>query len=102
MTLEELIHALEWASPDLRVPLGFANPHSYRGYYTDLAFEPEEDTTVREMLACAKSALGQTYSGYKGGDYTMSGYTDVWLAFHGFTGETIGPVLLDYMLGRYK
>ncbi len=32
MTLEELIHALEWASPDLRVPLGFTSPHSYRGY----------------------------------------------------------------------
>ena len=102
MTLDQLITALEAAPPDLRVPLGFTSPHSYRGYYTDLAFEPEEDTSVWQMLDCAKSALGQTFRGYKGGEYTMSGYTDVWLAFYGSSGETIGPVLLGYMLGRYK
>ncbi len=55
-----------------------------------------------QMLDCAKSSLGQTFRGYKGGDYTMSAHTDVWLAFYGSTGETIGPVLLGYMLGRYK
>lgn len=100
MTLDQLISALEAAPPDLRVPIGFTCPHSYRGYYTDLAFEPKVDTTAGEMLACARSALGQTFSGYKGGDYTMGGYTDVWLAYMGFSGETIGPVLLGYMLGR--
>lgn len=102
MTLDQLIAALEAAPPDLRVPLGFTSPHSYRGYYSDLAFELKGDTTVGEMLDCAKSALGQTFHGYKGGQYTMRGHTDVWLAYEGRTGETIGPVLLGYMLGRYE
>ena len=102
MTLDQLIAALEAAPLYLRVPLGFSSPHSYRGYYTDLAFEPQEDTTVGQMLVCAKSALGQTYHGWKGGEYTMEEHTDVWLAEYGCSGETIGPVLLGYMLGRYK
>ncbi len=102
MTLDQLISALEAAPQDLLVPIGFACPHSYRGYYKDLAFEPKVDTTVGEMLACARSALGQTFEGYKGGEYTMRGHTDVWFAHQGFTGEAIGRVLLGYMLGRYK
>lgn len=99
MTLGELIERLEQAPRDQVVPLGFNNPHSYRGYYEDLAFEPAENVTVGEMLDAARSALGKTFEGYKGGDYTMHEYTDVWLASYSFTGESIGPVLLDYMLG---
>lgn len=102
MTLDELIFELGKAPADLRVPLGFHYPHSYRGYYEKLAFAPAEDTTVGEMLACAKSALGKTFFGWKGGEYTMEEYTEVYLAETGCCGETIGPVLLNYMLGRYR
>jgi hypothetical protein len=100
MTLSELIAALEAADPALKVPLGFSNPHSYRGDYMDLAFEPTANVTVGEMLADARSALGSTYQGWKGGDYTMGKYTDCWLATEGSSedSETIGPVLLTLML----
>lgn len=99
MTLGELIAALEKPDPSRKVPLGFASPHSYRGIYAELAFEPKADVTVGEMLASARSALGATYEGWKGGEYTMTGYTDCWLAEHGHgAGETIGPVLLTLML----
>ncbi len=101
MYLSELIEVLEkWPNKEQRVPIGFTRPHSYRGYYEDLAFEPKANVTVQHMLDCAKSALGKTFSGYKGGDYTMGEYTDVWLAKYGNIGEGIGPVLLDYMLGN--
>jgi hypothetical protein len=52
------------------------------------------------MLADARSALGATFHGWKGGEYTMAEYTDCWLAVAGCTGEGIGPVLLRYMLGE--
>jgi hypothetical protein len=100
MNLGELIQALEAANPDLVVPHGFGNPHSYRGFYDDLAFEPRENVTVAAMLADARSALGATFHGWKGGEYTMAEYTDCWLAVAGCTGEGIGPVLLRYMLGE--
>jgi hypothetical protein len=73
MTLNELIRYLEKEDPKKVVAIGFNNPHSYRGYYEDLAFEPAKNITVGEMLDCAKGALGKTYEGYKGGEYKMGG-----------------------------
>ncbi|SEG44673.1 hypothetical protein SAMN04489712_105264 [Thermomonospora echinospora] len=98
MTLGELIAALEAADPTKVAPNGFANPHSYRGYYEDLAFEPARNITIGAMLAAARSAVGTTYQGWKGGDYTMTADTDVWLADEGYCGETLGPTLLRLIL----
>ena len=100
MFLKELIEYLEKEDPDLQIKLGFHEPHSYRGYYSELAFEPKADTTIKDMLACAKRALGATYQGWKGGDFTMGEYTDVYLAEWGDVGDSIGTVLLDYMTGK--
>lgn len=100
MTLGELIQRLKEAPRDFRVPFGFHEPHSYRGYYDQLAFEPTTNVTVGEMLDAAESALGETFTGYKGGDYTMGEYTDVWIAHYGECGDGISHMLLDYMLGK--
>lgn len=98
MSLGELIAALSRLDPELVVPFGFGNPHSYRGYYDELAFEPRENVKVGDMLADARSALGATFQGYKGGDFTMTEYTPCWLAEWGSTGETLGPVFLGLIL----
>jgi len=99
MTLEELIAALEAADPNLCLPLGFSHPHSYRGDYMDLAFEPTANVTVGEMLADARSALGATYQGWKGGDFEMRGWTTCWLAEEGTgSGESVGPILITMPL----
>lgn len=99
MTLAELITALEAADPDQTVRHGFANPHSYRGDYMDLAFEHAPNVTVASMLEAARSALGTTYQGYKGGDFTMSGHTWCWLSMQGdASGETISALLLELIL----
>ncbi|MFF5972250.1 hypothetical protein ACFY7C_12095 [Streptomyces sp. NPDC012769] len=98
MTLEELITALEAADPTLVLPHGFTNPHSYRGFYEDLAFEPATDVLVADMLDDARNALGETFQGWKGGDYKMRRYTDCWLAKEGHLGETLGPLLVQFML----
>lgn len=101
MTLGELIAFLEKRDPRIVVPMGFNGPHSYRGIYRDLAFEPVRDTTVGEMLACAKDALGRTFDGYKGGDFVMDENVDVYLSNYGeASGETIGITLLLYMVGE--
>lgn len=101
MTLGQLIAFLENRDPDKIVPLGFNNPHSYRGYYDQLAFEPVSNVTIGEMLNCAKQSLGKTFEGYKGGDYIMYEYTDVWISRYGWNdGEKIGFVLMKYMVGE--
>ena len=100
MYLKELIEFLEARDSAIVVPFGFHRPHSYRGYYEQLGFEPLENTTVGAMLECARSALGQTFEGYKGGSYTMERWTEVHLSEYGTTGEEIGPILLKYMVGE--
>lgn len=98
MMLGDLIEMLREVDPAVVVPLGFGNPHSYRGYYERLAFERRENATVGEMLAEAESALGKTFQGYKGGEYRMDTFSDVYLAEYGCVGEEIGPTFLRLLL----
>jgi len=80
LDLNQLIEYLKMLDPQLVLPHGFANPHCYRGWYDELAFEPAENVTVESMLACARAAVGKTFTAIKGGDYTMKPYTDCWLS----------------------
>lgn len=101
MSLGELIEILEAEDPNKVVPFGFGDPHSYRGYYDELGFEPKRNVTVASMLADCRRSLGATFTGYKGGEYTMSTYTQCWLARWGDTSDdTLGPALLRCLLGR--
>jgi len=99
--LGEVIRVLEAYPNKAKVlPIGFGVAMSYRGYYEDLAFEPEENVTVGVSLKRAKAALGKTFTGYKGGDFEMTEWTTVWLSRYGnCDGDAVGPVMLAYMLG---
>lgn len=94
MTLGELITELESMDPDLICDDGFGDAHSYRGVYRELAFEPQIGVTVAEMLETARGALGATFQGYKGGDYTMGAHTLVHLAGYGGAGEPMTKAML--------
>jgi hypothetical protein len=101
LALGDLIARLEREDPARVLPLGFTNPHSYRGDYMDLAFEPVCDIPIGEMLAAARSALGATFEGWKGGDYTMHDWTSCWIAEEGSSSDNqIGPLLLDLLLAQ--
>ena len=92
--LGELIKWLEQQDGEKVVPHGFGKPGSYRGYYEDVAFEPAQNVSFASMLEHAKSALGATFQGYKGGDFTMNEYTDCWIAEYGTSqGDKIGPTI---------
>ncbi|HEX6939884.1 MAG TPA: hypothetical protein VF158_10770 [Longimicrobiales bacterium] len=89
MTLGALIGALE-ALPADRDITGFGGPHSYRGYYEDLAFEPSEAVqTVADLLATCRGCMGRVFEGYKGGEYVMGEITPVWIALYGTTGPRL-------------
>lgn len=85
MTLLGLIKRLAFLNanfPDLKVALH--SPHSYRGYYSDLALEAEFVRPVRESLLDVTQALNATFTGYKGGDFYMDADTPLWLSAPGF------------------
>lgn len=99
--LGALIARLEREDQARILPIGFADPHSYRGFYMDVAFEPRRNIAIGEMLAAARSALDATFEGYKGGDFTMSEHTDCWIASYGRTSDNqIGPLLLELLLAQ--
>ena len=77
MDLGQYIELLEKADPDKKIANGLGNPHSWRGSYCELAFEPIGETTVGEMLAEAKKADGAEYTGWKGGEYLMDRDTTI-------------------------
>lgn len=84
--LGKVIETLKSLPPDLVLPVGLSNPHSYRGYYEQLAFEPKENVSVEECLKVAKSCVDKTFTGYKGGDYMMTEDTSCWLCTYGSSG----------------
>ena len=93
LTLGGLIEALEKTPPNMKVltdtGLLLGNEHSYRGYYSDLAFEafePGDPTgfkTASELLAICKGALGSQYGGYKGDLFKMEADTPLWVSKYG-------------------
>ena len=59
-------------------------PHSYRGYYSDLALQPTEDAvTAGALLAECQAVLGKDLAGYKGGDFMMDEETPMWVSHYG-------------------
>lgn len=69
--------------------IGLGHEHSYRGYYQDLAFEPSGYTESRRLLLQCKRALGGTYIGYKGGEFTMTEHTYLWIASYGTCSDAL-------------
>lgn len=95
MTLGKLIDRLE-AMPETLMVYGFKEPHSYRGYYSHLSFEPTtEMLPASEAVRVCRSAIGEIFEGYKGGDYTMGRNTPVWIASYGCCGQKIIAVKDD-------
>lgn len=70
MTLGEMIDILQSLPAAAKVGLG--TPHSYRGFYEQLAFAPCEPRPVADVLATARECVGAVFEGYKGGSYKMN------------------------------
>jgi len=90
MTLYKFISLLETFPKDKQIE-NIGEPHSYRGYYSDLAFEKLEGTiSVEDLLKILKNdCLSKTYTGYKGGDFFMDVNTPLWIAKYGCCGVKI-------------
>jgi hypothetical protein len=93
MTLGRLIEKLSTYSLDHKIA-NICEPHSYRGYYIDLAFEIDDGTsTAGEVLKMLQGCFLETFEGYRGGEFAMDKDTPIWVASWGQTGESIMSVI---------
>ncbi len=89
MTLGQLIAELKRLDPS-RLIWGLGEPESYRGYYSDLAFEPTDEVReVRDLLDSCRGCMGRVFKGYKGGDFPMHARTPLWVASYGCLGKRL-------------
>lgn len=96
-TLGEVILLLKAQPPFNTIELDFTKDNpcglgSYRGYYTDLSLDYGIDAKsmiVKDLLKMFEDADGSTYTGYKGGDFTMHRKTLVWIAPYGDCGRML-------------
>jgi len=99
--LKDIISFLKTRDENEVPPIGFNNPHSYRGYYNNLAFESTVGVTVKQMLEDCSAAMSSSFVGWKGGEYIYNEYTTCWLSQEGVaSGQSITPFLLSLMFGE--
>lgn len=67
------------------------------GDYTSFKHKPigKENPTVAEWIEVLKETMGKTFTGYKGGDFTMSKNTPVYLAEYGNSNFKIDEEPID-------
>jgi hypothetical protein len=76
---------------------------SWRGSYAELALNidhhdkqgHDKELSAVEFYELLSGAVGKTYGGYKGGDFTMSRQTPVWVANYGNSGNTAVIDIVD-------
>jgi hypothetical protein len=118
LNLGQLIDLLKKCPPKnyVRFDFGGISPthcDSYRGYcgyYRDLAIEFGEDAsaTVQGLLTTLNSAVGQVFTGWKGGDFRMDRNSRVWVANPGRTTGTVivgiepSPDYITILRTRYE
>jgi hypothetical protein len=99
MNIKMLTAILKELPTDTVFKLGFANPHSYRGYYHQLGLEPLDDIKVTTMIEALEDANGNTYHGWKEGEYLMGDETTCYLANEGNIGPMIAGVAITQDIG---
>lgn len=92
LSIKEAIEKLKRVEPKTLIR-GLGGLDSYRGYYEHLAFEPDNSIKFpKEIINELEKAIGETFTGYKGGEFIMSEDT---LLFVSKYGESSGYNLTD-------
>lgn len=103
ITLGALTDLLAKRDPEQSVSFDFEHMHpttlhSYRSFYDDLALgfdDKGEAPTVAQLIERLRAADGETFHGWKGGEYRMTRDTPLWAARSGNAGSTAITGLAD-------
>lgn len=111
--MDEVVPVAAGHTPVLEVPLGrlrellscipgdtvfewgICGPHSWRGIYAEPAFESAPNVTAGQMLTAVEEALSDTFTGWKGGDFTYNEHSHAHLSVRGSSIEEDWSPLLE-------
>lgn len=78
MLLKDFKDYIENLDPNKKFNYGISEPFSWRGSYSEVAFEIlGQPMTREEILNNIQKAYTEEFYGYKGGEYTYNDYTEV-------------------------
>jgi hypothetical protein len=78
MTLKEFKDHLSNFPDNHIFDFGISEPFSWRGFYSEVAFEiVEQRTSKEEIMANINKAYNGTFIGWKGGEYVYDDHTEV-------------------------
>lgn len=97
--IQEIVDASDCEDEaDVYYDFGYLYPttiDSWRGSYAELALDYEgysysqsKPMKASAFLQMLKEAVGKTFQGYKGGDFTMTINTPIWVANYSHSGNT--------------
>ena len=106
MNLGELKAIVDtWTAESFCFTRSFEGPHSYRGRYNEVAFS---STSARRAVWLIKddlySAMTDTFTGWKGGEYQYDDFTPVHLSTMGSSSDEEGKefeILIEFMNKEY-
>ena len=96
MNIKNLLKALRKFDSDTIISGVSTEFRSYRGYYEHLAMSPNVEYMPVEVFCQAlEDQIGKTFTGFKGGEYTVHESTELFVASYERTGEGVIGVRLD-------
>jgi hypothetical protein len=96
MSIDEILKSLNMVKGSTAIRQVGTEFCSNRGYYEHLSMAPANDEMpVKEFMAVLKAQIGKTYYGYKGGEFTMAGHTQLFIANYGSCGKMVRGVGID-------
>ena len=99
MNVKEVLEKLKEYDILQKLSRSLVNPHSYRGDYSEIGFvEHIESTTVGEMITTISGVIGTTYTGWKGGNFTMSEYSNCYIAEKGSCGRELTEDFIELIV----
>lgn len=96
MNLGELSKIVDsWTDNEFVFSIGFSTPHSYRGYYEDLSFELSLSISVQHIKDSLNMTYENTFTGWKGGEYSYWHDTPVHLSYRGHADDDYGYEFME-------
>jgi hypothetical protein len=69
LAVKEFLENVQATDPNFEFVNAFNNPHSWRGEYSEIAFQSAYLLTSADMLECVDRAITEKFYGWKGGEY---------------------------------